>query len=91
MISIYKSVGEQQGVPIKDIKIDPVGYDKNSTDFDAFVPLGFNAIGAGECFYHRDSSPFKDTPEDTYDTVDFSYLLSCSNLIERIIYKIVTE
>ena len=91
LIEIYKYVAEQQSIPIKDIKINPVGYNKNSTDFDAFVPLGFNVIGAGECFYHRDSSPYKDSPNDTYDTVDFEYLLSCSDLIESIIKKSITE
>ena len=91
LIKIYKSVAEQQGTPIHDIKINPVGYDNNSTDFDVFVPLGFNVIGAGECFYHGDSSPFKDSPEDTYDTVDFSYLLSCSNLVELILKKLLQD
>ena len=91
LIDTYKRGAKEQDVPIKDIKIDPVGYDNSSTDFDAFVPYGFNIIGAGECFYHRDSSPYKDSPEDTYDTVDFEYLLSCSNLIERIIKKMVSE
>lgn len=90
LINLYKSEAEVLNIPIKDIIIDPVGYDKKSTDFDAFVPLGFSAIGAGECFYHRDSSPYKDSPDDTYDTVDFEYLLSCSNLLERIIEKIIT-
>ncbi|MTI22697.1 Zn-dependent exopeptidase M28 [Fulvivirga sp. RKSG066] len=91
LIELYKSVAEEHGIPIKDIKINPVGYDNNSTDFDAFVPFGFDVIGAGECFYHRDSSPYKDSPDDTYDTVDFEYLLSCSDLLEDIIKKIVTE
>ncbi len=91
LIDIYKSLAEQKGIPIKDIKINPVGYDNSSTDFDAFVPFGFNVIGAGECFYHRDSSPYKDSPDDTFDTVDFEYLLSCTNLAESIIKKIITE
>lgn len=91
LIDTYKVIAEQQNIPIKDIIINPVGYDNSSTDFDAFVPLGFNVIGAGECFYHRDSTPYKDSPEDTFDTVDFEYLLSCSNLIEYIIKKIAIE
>lgn len=91
LIEIYKTVADQRKIPLKDILIDPVGYHNNSTDFDAFVPLGFNVIGAGECFYHRDSTPYKDSPDDTFDTVDFEYLLSCSNLIENIIKKIISE
>lgn len=91
LLETYNSVAAQDSIPIKEIVIDPVGYDKNSTDFDAFVPFGFNVIGAGECFYHRDSSPYKDSPKDTFETVDFEYLLSCSNLVENVIKKILTE
>lgn len=91
LIALYKAVAEQKNILIKDIRINPVGYTINSTDFDAFVPLGFNVIGAGECYYHRDSTPFKDSPDDTYDTVNFKYLLSCSNLVESIIKQLVSE
>lgn len=91
LIELYKTEAKEIDIPIKDILIDTVGYDNSSTDFDAFVPLGFNVIGAGECFYHRDSTPYKDSPDDTFDTVNFEYLLSCSNLVESSIKKIVTE
>ena len=91
LLETYKNAAAKSNIPIKDIVIDPVGYDNNSTDFDAFVPFGFNVIGAGECYYHKDSSPYKDSPEDTYDTVDFEYLLSCSNLVETIIKTLITE
>ena len=88
---IYRSAAKTKNIPLNEIIIDPVDYDRNSTDFDAFVPLGFNVIGAGECFYFRDSTPYKDTPDDTYDTVNFSYLLSCSDLIEEIISTLVNS
>ena len=91
LINTYKSKAQQHNIPIKDILIDTEGYDKNSTDFDAFVPYGFNVIGAGECFYHRDSTPYKDSPDDTFETVNFDYLLSCSNLIEDIIKDMVSQ
>ena len=91
LLETYDSIAAQNNIPIKKIVLDPIGYDKNSTDFDAFVPLGFNVIGAGECFYHRDSSPYKDSPQDTFETVDFEYLLSCSDLVESIIKKMVSE
>ncbi|UZR96339.1 M28 family metallopeptidase [Chondrinema litorale] len=90
LIGIYKSVANRNNIPLKDIIINPVGYNRNATDFDAFVPAGFNVIGAGECYYHKDSTPFKDTPKDTFDTVNFQYLLSCSNFIEEVIKEIVS-
>ncbi|MAP54510.1 M28 family peptidase [Altibacter sp.] len=91
LLDLYQAEAEELGIPLKIIHIDPVGYDNSSTDFDAFVPLGFNVIGAGECFYHRDSTPYKDSPDDTFDTVNFEYLLSCTHLIENSIKTIVTE
>jgi len=87
--SIYKETAAAHNIPIHEIIIDAIGYDVSSTDFDAFVPGGYNVIGAGELFYHRDSTPYKDTPEDTFDTVDFNYLLSSSNLVAEIIKKLM--
>ncbi|MEQ9089831.1 MAG: M20/M25/M40 family metallo-hydrolase [Balneola sp.] len=89
--SIYKETALVHDIPINEIVIDPIGYDRSSTDFDAFVPSGYNVIGAGELFYHRDSTPYKDTPDDTFMTVDFNYLLSTSDLIADIIKKLVTR
>jgi len=91
LIALYKREAQLLDIPVKEILIDPVGYDNSSTDFDAFVPARFNVIGAGECYYHRDSTPYKDSPDDTYATVDFDYLLSCTNLIEAIIKEIVIQ
>ena len=87
--SIYKEKAAAHNIPIHEIVIDPIGYEVSSTDFDAFVPDGFHVIGAGELFYHRDSTPYKDSPEDTFETVNFSYLLSSSNLVAEIIKKLV--
>ena len=89
--SIYKETALAHDIPIHEIVIDPIGYDRSSTDFDAFVPSGYNVIGAGELFYHRDSTPYKDSPDDTFETVDFNYLLSTSNLISDIIKKLVIK
>ncbi|MEQ8524419.1 M20/M25/M40 family metallo-hydrolase [Gracilimonas sp.] len=87
--SIYKETAAAHNIPIHEIVIDPIGYEVSSTDFDAFVPGGYSVIGAGELFYHRDSTPYKDSPKDTFETVDFSYLLSSSNLVAEIIKKLV--
>ncbi len=89
LLNTYKKAAIRLKKPLKEIRIDPVGYDNNGTDFDAFVPEGFNVIGAGECYYHRDSTPYKDSPDDTYETVNFSYLESCTNFIETVIKEMV--
>lgn len=89
LIKLYRRVAKSLNIPLNEILINLEGYDNSSTDFDAFIPAGYNVIGAGECYYHKDSTPYKDSPEDTFETVDFDYLLSCSNLIESIIKEIV--
>jgi len=88
---LYTNIASQQGIIMKEIAVNPVDYDQKSTDFDVFVPMGFPVIGAGECFYHGDYSPYKDTPADTYETVDFDYLESCSGLVTEIIKEIITK
>ena len=87
--TIYKETAVSHNIPVREIVIDPVGYEVSSTDFDVFVPAGYDVIGAGELFYHRDSTPYKDSPDDTFETVDFNYLLSSSNLVADIIEKLV--
>ncbi len=91
LIDTYQSVANNHNKPLFPILIDLEGYDNSSTDFDAFIPHGFEAIGAGECYYHKDSTPFKDSPKDTYDTVNFEYLLSCTLMIEDIIKTLVNS
>lgn len=91
LLKVYQKWAKNHTIPLKTITINPVGYDKNNTDFDAFVPNGFNVIGAGECVYHGDYSPYKDTSNDTFETVDFQYLLACSNLIQDIITELVEK
>jgi len=89
LLDTYRTTAGAHKKPLKEIVIDPVGYDNSSTDFDAFVRDGYNVIGAGECYYFRDSTPYKDSPDDTFETVNFQYLLSCSDMIEDVIRKIV--
>lgn len=91
LLAAYRTTSRELGLPLKEIRIDPVGYDNNATDFDAFVPVGHPVIGAGECYYHKDSTPYKDTPGDTFDTVDFDYLLSCTRRVATILKKMTTE
>lgn len=91
LLAAYRTASQDLGHPLKEIRINPVGYDNNATDFDAFVPAGYPVIGAGECYYHKDSTPYKDTPADTFETVDFNYLLSCTNRVATILENLSTK
>lgn len=91
LINLYREQADKYDTPLKVIEIDKNTYSASSTDFDVFVPSAFEVIGAGECFYHRDSSPYKDSKEDTYDKVNFPYLLNCSNIVGDVIKELIAK
>ncbi|MEQ8629017.1 M28 family peptidase [Ekhidna sp.] len=61
----------------------------NSTDHHSFRQVGFPAIGVNEAYGKRDSSPFKDTPEDTFDTVNFDYLAGSTLFVFEVMKEIM--
>ncbi|MEL6357076.1 MAG: M28 family peptidase, partial [Bacteroidota bacterium] len=61
LMEVYQTVANESEVPLHTIAIDPVEHTSNATDFDAFVRGGYPVIGGGECYYLRDSTPFKDS------------------------------
>lgn len=63
----------------------------NSTDHHSFRQVGFPAIGVNEAYGKRDSSPFKDTPEDTFETVNFNYLAKCTLFVSEVIKEIISQ
>ncbi|MEQ8906632.1 M28 family peptidase [Ekhidna sp.] len=63
----------------------------NSTDHHSFRQVGFPAIGVNEAYGKRDSSPFKDTPEDTFETVNFDYLAKCTLFVSEVIKEIISQ
>ncbi|CAM1343411.1 M28 family metallopeptidase [Tenacibaculum amylolyticum] len=85
----YLKLADNLDKKILNITINPINYNNSSTDFDEFLKKDFNVIGAGECYYHRDTTPYKDTAKDTFETVNFSYLLSSSQFITSIIKNLI--
>ncbi|WP_421764162.1 M28 family metallopeptidase [Ekhidna sp.] len=61
----------------------------NSTDHHSFRQAGFQAIGINEAYGKRDTSPYKDTPDDTYETVNFDYLAASTLYVYEVIKEIV--
>ncbi|EFQ79257.1 M28 family metallopeptidase [Algoriphagus machipongonensis] len=81
---IYKEQGLKLDIPIHTTKV-------NSTDHQSFRDIGFNAVGITEEFVNKDTSPYKDTPEDTFETVNFDYVESTTNLVYEVIKTLVTK
>lgn len=91
MVDLYKEAAVDKGVSIDERLVNAETYYSNSTDYDVFIPEGYQVAGFGECFYCRDYSPYKDSKDDTFDKVNFNYLLAGNNLVEEVITKIITE
>lgn len=61
----------------------------NSTDHQSFRDLGFNAVGITEEYVQRDTTPFKDTENDTIDTIDIDFIDATTHLIFKVIEQLV--
>lgn len=81
---VYKRQAVKLGIPIHITKV-------NSTDHQSFRDIGINAVGITEEYVNKDTSPFKDTPKDTFETINFQYLESTTNLVYEVIKTIVSK
>ncbi|MFK7782085.1 M28 family metallopeptidase [Psychroserpens sp.] len=81
---LYEKNAKLLNIPIYEINV-------NSTDHHSFRELGFNAVGLTDELMNGDYAPFKDTKKDTFQTVNFEYVLSCTNLVFETIKDIVTQ
>ncbi len=76
--SIYEKAGEKLGIPIYTTKVD-------ATDHHSFRKLGFNATGLTDELVNGDFAPYKDTEKDTYETVNFDFIKSSTQLLYEVI------
>ncbi len=81
---IYKAKAKALQISIHTTKV-------NSTDHQSFRDLGYNALGITEEFANGDTTPFKDTPNDTFDTVDFDFLESSTKLVFEVVHHLITQ
>lgn len=91
LIDLYKKTADVHNITIDERRVNAEAYEASSTDYDAFISERFQVAGFGECFYCRDYSPYKDGPDDTFDKVNFEYLMTGTNLVEEVITKIITK
>ncbi|NJB72031.1 Zn-dependent M28 family amino/carboxypeptidase [Saonia flava] len=81
---IYKEQGIKLGIPVHTTRV-------NSTDHQSFRDMGINAVGITEEYVNKDTSPFKDTPNDKFNTINFEYVESTTNLIYEVIKTLVSK
>lgn len=62
-----------------------------STDCQSFLKNAYEVIGINEAYAKGDSTPYKDTPADTFDTVNFQYLTQVTQYVTRVISSIIQQ
>lgn len=82
--NIYRTHAKKFNIPIYTADI-------SSTDHHSFRELGFNAVGVNEAYGKRDTTPYKDTPEDTYEKVNFDYLAYSTLFILSVLTDIISN
>lgn len=80
----YKTIAAKYNIPIHISNVD-------LTDHAAFRNIGYNAIGLTEEFKNKDTTPHYHKSSDTYETVDFNYLSSTTNIMYLTIKALITE
>lgn len=80
--TLYTKKGKELNIPVYTNRV-------NSTDHQSFRELGFNATGLTDELANGDFAPYKDTPKDTYETVNYAYVASCTELVYQVVKDIV--
>ncbi|MEQ9468723.1 MAG: M28 family peptidase [Ekhidna sp.] len=63
----------------------------NSTDHHSFRKLGYPAIGLTDEYVNGDYAPYKDTPQDIYETVNFEFLAKSTVFVYEVIKEIINQ
>lgn len=71
--ALYEQVAAELNTPVRVV-------DFGSSDHASFSGDGFDVVGVCEEFVSGDHTPHYHTPQDTYDKIDFSYLLKITRL-----------
>ncbi|MEP0265543.1 M28 family peptidase [Dokdonia sp.] len=82
--SIYKKHANKMNLSV--FKTDVA-----STDHSSFRSAGYKAIGLTEEYKNGDTTPHYHQNSDTYDTIDFEYLSSSTELMYQVIKELVTD
>lgn len=80
----YKGAGAALSLTVHTTRV-------NASDHQAFRAAGYVVTGITEEFANGDTSPFKDTAKDTYDTVDFRYVESTTRLLSRVLLQLIND
>lgn len=78
-VELYEEAVRLRGKPLK-IHVT----NERGSDHSSFRRLEFKAVGITEEYRNSDTTPHIHKPSDTYDTINFEYLLSKTLIIEEV-------
>lgn len=84
LVPYYLAAGESLGIPIHQTRV-------NASDHQAFREAGFTVTGITGEYANGDSSPYKDTPLDTFDTVNFEFMESSTKLLGQVFRQLLRD
>ncbi len=84
MAPVYEEAAKDQGLPVQKTNV-------MSSDHKSFHDVGYPSILVSEEFVNGDFNPYYHSPEDTYDTINFEYLSSCTELMYGVMDKLASE
>ncbi|MCB1024145.1 MAG: M28 family peptidase [Acidobacteria bacterium] len=79
--NLYRQEAEKLSIPVHKTNVP-------STDHTAFREIGFDAIGITEEYKNKDTTPHYHKPTDTYETIDFDYLVSTTRLVFNVMKRL---
>jgi len=78
--TLYENTAADFGIPVRVVTF-------GSSDHASFSGDGIDSVGVSEEFVSGDASPYYHTPDDTFDKINFTYMLS----ITRLVFEAVTR
>lgn len=80
----YKKAAIELGIPYFTIDI-------NASDHRSFRVRGFTTTGVNDAIGKGDISPYKDSPQDSFETINFKYLASSTFFVFQAIKALLIE
>ncbi len=82
--SLYRQAAERLGIPLHVTE-------GASSDNKSFMEAGYRTVAVAEEWYHDDSTPHLHRSTDTYETLDFEYLASTTELVFEVLKTIAAD
>ena len=84
MEALYTQKADMLSIPIQNTRV-------RSSDHKPFYDLGYDALLYSEAYIGRDSTPYLHSEKDTFETVNFDYLASATQLMFEVIKELIKE